>query len=54
MMRRSVNFRLARYPFDALFSAPFSERLPLVEDRVRDRRARLSKHLGDAEWLDGA
>ncbi len=30
------------------------ERVPLVEDRVRDRLARLSKRLGDAEWLDGA
>src|SRR5207253_3029606 len=30
------------------------ERLPLVEDRVRDRLAQLSARLGDAEWLDGA
>ncbi len=29
------------------------ERLPLVEDRVRDRLKRLSARLGDAEWLDG-
>jgi glutathione S-transferase len=30
------------------------ERLPLVEDRVRDRLAQLSVRLGDADWLDGA
>jgi len=31
-----------------------NERLPLVEDRVRDRLAQLSGRLGDADWLDGA
>ena len=31
-----------------------AERLPLVEDRVRDRLKRLSARLGDADWLDGA
>jgi glutathione S-transferase len=30
------------------------ERLPLVEDRVRDRLKPLSTRLGDADWLDGA
>src|SRR5262245_26554172 len=30
------------------------ERLPLVEDRVRDRLKQLSVRLGDANWLDGA
>ncbi|HEY6864425.1 MAG TPA: glutathione S-transferase family protein, partial [Burkholderiales bacterium] len=30
------------------------ERLPLVEDRVRDRLRPLSDRLGDAHWLDGA
>jgi glutathione S-transferase len=30
------------------------ERLPLVEDRVRDRLSQLSRRLGDADWLDGA
>ncbi|HEX4513450.1 MAG TPA: glutathione S-transferase, partial [Polyangiaceae bacterium] len=30
------------------------ERLPLVEQRVRDRLKQLSARLGDAEWLDGA
>ena len=30
------------------------ERLPLVEDRVRDRLRPLSDRLGDADWLDGA
>ena len=30
------------------------ERLPLVEDRVRDRLGQLSARLGDADWLDGA
>ena len=29
-------------------------RLPLVEDRVRDRLDQLSVRLGDADWLDGA
>ena len=30
------------------------ERMPLVEDRVRDRLRQLSTRLADAEWLDGA
>jgi glutathione S-transferase len=30
------------------------ERLPLVEDRIRNRLHPLSKRLGDADWLDGA
>lgn len=30
------------------------ERLPIVEDRVRDRLRQLSDRLGDAEWLEGA
>src|SRR5216684_1390007 len=30
------------------------ERLPLVEDRVRERLDQLSSRLGDADWLDGA
>ncbi|MBU6462122.1 MAG: glutathione S-transferase family protein [Bradyrhizobium sp.] len=30
------------------------ERLPLVEDRVRNRLKQLSVYLGDADWLDGA
>ena len=30
------------------------ERMPLVEDRVRDRLGQLSRRLGDADWLDGA
>jgi glutathione S-transferase len=29
------------------------ERVPLVEERVRDRMKQLSARLGDAEWLDG-
>src|SRR5438552_8553108 len=32
----------------------YEERLPLVEDRVRDRLQQLSARLGDADWLDGA
>lgn len=32
----------------------YEQRLPLVKDRVRDRLAQLSNHLGDADWLDGA
>jgi len=31
-----------------------TERLPLVEDRVRNRLAQLSVRLGHADWLDGA
>jgi glutathione S-transferase len=30
------------------------ERLPLVQDRVRDRLKQLSARLADANWLDGA
>ena len=30
------------------------ERLPLVEDRIRNRLGQLSRRLGDADWLDGA
>ena len=30
------------------------QRLPVVEDRVRDRLGKLSDRLGDADWLDGA
>jgi glutathione S-transferase len=30
------------------------ERLPLVEDRVRNRLKQLSARLGNAEWLDGS
>ena len=30
------------------------QRLPLVEDRARDRLNQLSVRLGDADWLDGA
>ena len=31
-----------------------AQRLPLVEDRIRDRLGQLSARLGDADWLDGA
>ncbi|TRO97081.1 glutathione S-transferase family protein [Glycocaulis profundi] len=31
-----------------------AERLPLLEDRIRDRLDRLSARLGEADWLDGA
>ena len=30
------------------------ERLPLVEDRIRNRLGQLSVRLGNADWLDGA
>ena len=30
-----------------------AQRMPLVEDRVRNRPAQLSLRLGDANWLDG-
>lgn len=32
----------------------FAERLGVLEGRIRDRLARLSARLGDADWLDGA
>ncbi len=31
-----------------------AQRLPLVDDRIRDRLGELSARLGDADWLDGA
>ena len=32
----------------------YEQRLPAVEDRIRDRLRELSNRLGDADWLDGA
>jgi glutathione S-transferase len=32
----------------------YAQRLPVVEDRIRDRLGELSGRLGDADWLDGA
>jgi glutathione S-transferase len=32
----------------------YKERLPVVEDRIRDRLGDLAARLGDADWLDGA
>jgi glutathione S-transferase len=33
---------------------PWTEaRLPLIQDRIRQRLGQLSDHLGEAEWLDG-
>jgi glutathione S-transferase len=32
----------------------FAQRLPMVEDRIRNRLGELSGRLGDADWLDGA
>ncbi|MEZ2145971.1 glutathione S-transferase family protein [Bradyrhizobium sp. DN5] len=32
----------------------YAERLPMLQDRVRVRLGELSRHLGDADWLDGA
>ena len=31
-----------------------AQRMPLVEDRVRDPLGQLSRRLGNADWLDGA
>ena len=31
----------------------YQDRLPLLEQRVRDRLHELSRHLGDADWLEG-
>ncbi len=32
----------------------YEARLPILEGRIRDRLAKLSSRLGDADWLDGA
>ena len=32
----------------------FAQRLPVVEDRIRNRLGELSSRLGDADWLDDA
>ena len=32
----------------------FAQRLPVVEDRIRNRLGELSSRLGDADWLDNA
>jgi glutathione S-transferase len=32
----------------------YEQRLPVLEDRIRDRLGSLSNRLGDADWLDGA
>src|SRR5258708_17804012 len=32
----------------------YEQRLPIVEDRIRDRLGELSGRLGDADWLDAA
>lgn len=32
----------------------YAQRLPLVEDRIRNRLGQLAARLGTAEWLDGA
>jgi glutathione S-transferase len=31
----------------------YRERLPILEDRIRDRLDELSRRLGDTDWLDG-
>jgi glutathione S-transferase len=31
-----------------------AQRMPLVQDRIRERLGQLSSRLGDADWLDGA
>jgi len=32
----------------------YAARLPMLQDRVRDRLGQLSRRLGEADWLDGA
>ena len=32
----------------------YEQRLAMVKDRIRGRLGELSRHLGDADWLDGA
>jgi glutathione S-transferase len=31
----------------------YEQRLPVIQERVRNRLGELSRHLGDADWLDG-
>lgn len=31
----------------------YDERRPMLESRIRDRIGQLSRHLDDADWLDG-
>jgi glutathione S-transferase len=35
-------------------AAWYADRLPMLDDRVRQRLDQLSRRLGDADWLDGA
>jgi glutathione S-transferase len=32
----------------------YERRLPMLQDRVRNRLGQLSRHLGDVDWIDGA
>lgn len=32
----------------------YADRLPMLQDRVRTRLGELSRHISDADWLDGA
>jgi glutathione S-transferase len=40
--------------FQEADKAWYEQRLPIVEDRIRDRLRELSDRLGSADWLDGA
>ncbi|KAH0444391.1 glutathione S-transferase family protein [Paraburkholderia fungorum] len=40
--------------FQEADKAWYEQRLPIVEDRIRDRLRELSDRLGNADWLDGA
>jgi glutathione S-transferase len=48
---------IVEYGMARLFEADkswYEARLPMLEDRVRQRLGELSRRLGDADWLDGA
>ena len=52
----TVELPILDYAYARLLEADkpwYAARLPLVEDRIRDRLGQLSRHLGDADWLDG-
>jgi glutathione S-transferase len=43
-----------QFPYAERDKPWFEARLPLLDDRVRNRLGELSRRLGDADWLDGA
>ena len=52
----TVEFPIVDRSFCVLFESKESwgtQRLAILDDRVRQRLGELSRHLGDADWLDG-